>query len=438
MHISLRILENPRSGILLLLHLSDIHFRKSEIATAQDPNYHLRNELFRDVVQQCARLGPPDAIVISGDIAFAAAPEEYAFATDWLTRLCEACGSSLSSVFVVPGNHDVVRATADRNLVQMIHRHIKESETPTAEIARQLADPDVSRLLYESLDNYNQFALQFLCDLLPPERTRAKRDLRLNDGSTLRLWGLNTACVSSSADKQTDLFIDPASLQITREYGVINLVIAHHHLSWLRQARELEDHLNDVAALQIFGHVHTNRIEMNRDFMRLTASAAHPDRYEHGWEPGYNLIELAVNGPPDGRKLHIDAHVRVWQTAPSGFRAKADRAAQVFKHTIDLENWHLPIQLSTTATAQQINTVTPSELPIEGGAEMTTLRDLALRFYRLSFSKKSEIAGRLELLEAEDMALPDHERFRRVFIRAHERGRLDALAEAIRTAEQGR
>lgn len=68
---------------------------------------------------------------------------------------------------------------------------------------------------------------------------------------------------------------------------------------------------------------------------------------------------------------------------------------------------------------------------------MTTLRDLALRFYRLSFSKKSEIAGRLELLEAEDMALPDYERFRRVFMRAHERGKLEALAEAVRNAEQG-
>jgi len=68
---------------------------------------------------------------------------------------------------------------------------------------------------------------------------------------------------------------------------------------------------------------------------------------------------------------------------------------------------------------------------------MDTLRDLGLRFYRLSFSKKSEIAGRLELLEEADMRLPDYERFRRVFFRAHERGKLKELAEAITAAEQG-
>ncbi len=67
---------------------------------------------------------------------------------------------------------------------------------------------------------------------------------------------------------------------------------------------------------------------------------------------------------------------------------------------------------------------------------MDTLRDVGLRFYRLSFSKKSEIAGRLGLLEEEDVRQPDFERFRRVFIRAHQRGRLDELAAAVRSAEQ--
>ncbi|ENY78516.1 hypothetical protein C206_06909 [Pseudomonas putida TRO1] len=59
------------------------------------------------------------------------------------------------------------------------------------------------------------------------------------------------------------------------------------------------------------------------------------------------------------------------------------------------------------------------------------MRDVALRFYGLSFNKKSEIAGRLQLLEAEDMTLPDHERFRQVIIRAHERGQLELLKQAV-------
>ncbi|WP_447617844.1 metallophosphoesterase [Enterobacter roggenkampii] len=421
---------------MLILHLSDIHFRKSEISTAQDPNFHLRNELVRDVERQCSRLGPPDVIIISGDIAFAGEPEEFEYATDWLATLCNICGCSKASVFVVPGNHDVVRQRADRYLVQMAHGAIKASSNPSYEIAKQLREPDTQRLLYESLDNYNQFALQFFCDLLPPERTRATRDLKLNDGSTLRLWGLNSAFVSSSQDAMGDLFVDPASMQITREHGVVNLVVTHHHLSWLRQAREFEDHLNDVAPVQIFGHVHTNRIDRNLEYVRLTASAANPERSEAGWEPGYNFIELSVEGGPDERRLCTKSHVRVWQNAPGGFYPKMDRNSLVFEHSIKLDDWNPPSDVLLGSNLPSRLASPADAMPVEGGEAMNTLRDLGLRFYRLSFSKKSEIAGRLELLEDEDMRLPDFERFRRVFIRASERGKLNELAEAVTTAEQ--
>lgn len=424
---------------MLILHLSDIHFRKQEVGTAQDPNFHLRHELVLDVVEQCDRLGPPDAIIISGDIAFAGDPDEFAFATNWLRDLCTSCGCPTSAVFVVPGNHDVVRSSADHNLVQMVHDSIKRSGNPAAEIAKQLRDPEACNLLYRSLDNYNQFAGQFFCNLLPPERTRAKRDLKMNDGSTLRLWGLNTSFVSSSRDVRGSLFVDTASMQIPREPGVINLVIAHHHLSWLAQAqaRELEDHLNHVACLQMFGHVHTNRVDMNRDYVRLTASAANPDRHEQGWEPGYNLVELSIQPGATGRTLDVKAHVRVWQTGPDGFYAKRDRmGVDHFAHTLTLGNWHPPAAASVSR-AQPPSTIESEAIPVEEGDAMDTLRELGLRFYRLSFSKKSEIAGRLELLQEDDMRLPDHERFRLIIIRAHERGQLDALRDAIYSAEQG-
>lgn len=427
---------------LLILHLSDIHFRKSEIGTAQDPNFHLRNELLRDLRQQCDRIGPPVVIIVSGDVAFSGDPEEFAFATEWLERVCDACGGSLRLVFVCPGNHDVVREQADRNLVQLIHNAIKNAQDTNDEIAKQLRDKDARRLLYESLDNYNAFALQFFCDLLPPDRTRTTRDVQLNDGSILRIWGLNTAFVSSSRDRPGDIFVDPASFQITREDGVVNLVVVHHHLSWLRQQRALEDHLNDVAPIQMFGHVHTNRIDMNVDYMRLTASAANPDRREPGWEPGYNLLEVRILGAGKERRLQMRAHVRVWQTAPGGFQAKRSRQSEFFDHSVPLGEWHRGTTVAAMPVStpigylQSINTASTIDTPPEGGRAMNTLRDVGIRFYRLSFSKKSEIAGRLELLEEDDMTQPDYERFRRVFLRAHERGRLDELAAAVHAAEQ--
>lgn len=438
MKVPASLIDANEGAHLLILHLSDIHFRKSEIETAQDPNFHLRNEIVRDVKRQCADLGPPDVIIVGGDVAFAGDPVEFEYATNWLAELCGECGGSLDTVFVCPGNHDVVRKSADRNLVQLVHNAIKEAEDSNAEIAKQMQDSDARRLLYESLDNYNAFALQFLCDLLPPERTRAQRDIKLNDGSTLRLWGLNSAFVSSGSDRPGDLFVDPASFQITRHDGVVNVVVTHHHLSWLRQQAPFADHLNDVAPVQIFGHVHSNRIDMNVDYMRLTAGAANPDRGEAGWEPGYNLLELKVDGEASQRKLKLRAHVRVWQAAPGGFVAKRYKGGDVWEHSIALETWMAPPVLPLTDPAPNLKeeAAEAAALP-EGGSAMTTLREVGLSFYKLSFSKKSEIAGRLGLLEEEDIRQPDFERFRRVFFRAHERGKLEELAAAVRSAEQG-
>src|SRR3546814_18899017 len=86
----------------------------------------------------------------------------------------------------------LIHKISDRlNLVQMIHNDIKRQDGSSLEnhLSRQLRDHEASRLLYQSLDNYNAFALQFYCDLLPPARTRVKRDLSLHDGTTLdRKW----------------------------------------------------------------------------------------------------------------------------------------------------------------------------------------------------------------------------------------------------------
>ena len=101
-------LDRNVEGAMLLLHLSDLHFRKGEVDTAMDPNAHLRNELLRDAEAQCQRIGAvPEAVFISGDMAFGADPAEYGYALGWLDQLCERCCTKLASVFVVPGNHDV-------------------------------------------------------------------------------------------------------------------------------------------------------------------------------------------------------------------------------------------------------------------------------------------------------------------------------------------
>jgi predicted phosphohydrolase len=426
---------------MLLLHLSDIHFRKGEIGTTMDPNAHLRNELLRDAEEQCNLLGrAPDAVLFSGDIAFGGVIEEYAYALTWLEVLCRRCGTTLAALFTIPGNHDVMRSIVSRRLIQAIHHDIKNAGSVTLEgmLRGLLTDPETARLLYEALGPYNQFASQFFCDLLPPERTIAKRDLSLDDGSVLRLSGLNSAFVSSAADKPRDLFVDPACFQLQKERGIEHLVMCHHPYSWLRQGDDLKDFLNDVARIQLFGHEHTNRIELGRDWVRVAASAAHPDKTEPGWEPGYNLLEVNVDRTGPKRVMKVGVHVRVWQSRPGQFRPKMDRANEVFRQTIELDDWSAPSQPTTEGQKDvEISAeakATPETVRID---PMDSLRDIGVRFFKLTLSQKSAIAGKLNLLEEVDANQPDFERFRRAFIRARERGMVEDLDREIRAIASG-
>ncbi len=430
---------------MLILHISDIHFRLDEIGTPLDPNNHLRNEITRDAEMMCKKLKKsPAAIVVSGDIAFAAHQDEYSFALTWLENLATACETTSDSIFVIPGNHDVVRKLAAKPIVQAMHKHIKSADPMFIDAALRsfLLDEDASRELYKPLDPFNTFAGQFFCDVTAPKRTIAYRDLKLNDGSTLKLTGFNSALVSSQDDKAGDLFVDPACFQITRERGVEHVVLCHHPFSWLRQGENLKSHLNDVARIQLFGHEHTSRIELQRDTVRIAASAAHPDRTESGWEPGYNLIELEVKHEGLVRRLHVAAHVRIWQSNPGQFRPKMDKQMDVFEHQITLDAW-APASVENSHTTTSLTDSVAAEstgfiLKASGRDSMDTLRSISVRFFKLTLSQKSAIAGKLGLLEEEDTNQPDFERFRRVFERARDRNLVAELADEVNAFQLSR
>jgi hypothetical protein len=75
-----------------------------------------------------------------------------------------------------------------------------------------------------------------------------------------------------------------------------------------------------------------------------------------------------------------------------------------------------------------------TEEPARDDPMDTTLRDISIRFFKLTLSQKWAIAGKLNLLEDEDVNQPDFERFRRVFLRARERGLVIDLDREVKEA----
>lgn len=90
---------------MLMLHISDIHFKHGEVGYDDDPNRGLRDDLIHDVKQMRTRLGSPGMILLSGDIAYAGRKDEYDFAYSWLVDdLCPAAGCAIEDVLSIPGN----------------------------------------------------------------------------------------------------------------------------------------------------------------------------------------------------------------------------------------------------------------------------------------------------------------------------------------------
>lgn len=439
--------------MLLLLHISDIHFRRTDVGQPDDPNRGLRNDLIRDVRAMRERLGRPvDGILLSGDIAFAGKAQEYDFAYKWLEEeLCPVAGCRIQDVFVIPGNHDVDRA-AEVGPAQVAARaslRAIAAAQADAEIRKWLRDRTSANVIFGPIENYNRFAANFLCALRPyidgdedaqngdlPARPFARRDLPLNDGSTLRLWGFNTVLVCGADDAEGNMLVDPAASQIEIEDGVTHLVMCHHPFGWLKNKRAFEDRLNTVAKIQLFGHEHTRRVEEGRRYLRIRAGALQPDRDEADWKPGYNWIEISVASSGATRKLDVRLWVRMHEVAQ--FIPVPDPDGnEVWKNSYDLPSWSSPARPAPAPTAQE-PAVQALESPMTDPPTAVTVRSVTIKLFKLKEHEQRRVIAKLELDRPGDRDLKDYEVAINAVRRSKDDGKLEQLDALIDATLAGR
>ncbi|PHY21508.1 metallophosphoesterase [Caulobacter sp. BP25] len=428
--------------MLRLAHLSDIHFSNHASKIGFNPDRDVRSELKRDLADQVKKRGPLDAILVTGDIAFAGKREEYQDAAAWLDELCDAGECSRSSVFVCTGNHDIDQAVLKANsAIQDMHDAIRRGPTHydrDSALMRRLEQPEVRNLLYAPLREYNEFAARYECSFFGGNESFAwDRDLQLNDGSILRIRGLNSALLSGLSDREKSLFLGTNAWTMPRHDGVEYLCMSHHPPNWLQDGREFEVGL-DRARIQLFGHEHDQRITPARDYVRLYAGSVNPHRSEPSWQPGYNILEISIETGDGVRNMVVDAHVRVWRGPPPLFRNHDDKDGTPYHRTvIKLADWSPPSAWRPEPVVSQEEPTVPSP-PGESTKPATTMtvRELVHRFFRLSLSQKTEIVGRLDLAKEEDNALPDVERYKLALLRAKEANQLNDVGELIEEMEK--
>jgi predicted phosphodiesterase len=443
---------------MLLLHVSDIHFRSPDCLEPDlDPERPYRTMLLRDVRARVRELGSVDAILISGDIAYKGAPDEYKVAWAWIQELAAAAACPMERAFVVPGNHDIDRnlcahSVATRNAQAAIRRAAPENRE--RELRSQIRDRETGRALLVPLAAYNEFAALMNCQVYLPERLYWKQDLELGQGVMLRVHGLTSVILSGAEgrnDTRDSLYLSALQTVLDPVDDVVNLVLCHHPPDWFMDQDDANDAICGRAAIQMFGHKHRQRVQLDRQYVRFSAGAVNPDRNEPGWLPGYNFVEVDVRESGADRHISIAAHLRQWQSNPDMFRdVQTPEGGSVFRHTI-----RFPGEVPSAAPAVPVpvldgdGTASTSDVAVasretsgyegdtDGEAAMgdANTRNLVFRFWSLRASERREIVQRLDLVTEAELGLPEPERYGRALIRASERGALDALAREIAQRE---
>ncbi|MFW3165051.1 metallophosphoesterase [Pseudomonas syringae pv. syringae] len=298
---------------MLMLHISDIHFKSPECLDQwMDPDSPIRTRMMRDLTEQVRIHGRVGAILIGGDIAFKAAPDEYQTALAWIQQLAEISGCAKERIFVVPGNHDV-----DRNIikgsVQIQNAQHAIASTPLHnrewKLRQQLWDAETGQLLLQAHSAYNDFAAPFGCQIWP-KKPFWHQDIQLEGDVKLRLYGLTSTLLSGmngNNDVEGDLYLSPLQTVLDPVPNTLNLVLCHHPINWLEDEEAVDDALNTRAAFHLFGHKHKQRIQMDPSYVRFGAAAINPCRSEQPYQPGYNLIQLDVQGA--GAERLVSVHV---------------------------------------------------------------------------------------------------------------------------------
>ena len=334
---------SPQS--LTLLHISDLHFGQARgEGRIHFDQRKVVSELVKDAAKMRQALGSPDAVLVTGDIAFKADPAEYRQADDWLRELAHVVGVSPEKVWLVPGNHDVDRGQATKPLMRKaVHGSLRSAPSGLDDYLLPENRDDFESSLWPKLQPYSDFARPWAAPTLSPAHPFWRQEQTSPLGK-LTLVGLNSCLLSlDNTDAKANLALSKAQLHRLFEKlpeQSLTLALMHHPPDWLSDGDELLKELQKHPHLLFTGHVHTLGGGANHGLgqggrLHLTAGAAHASPNEPG-QHSYAWIRLSRDG--------LEWYPRVYSERWNEFRADSDRLED---GTIvqQLDAWALPKRL---------------------------------------------------------------------------------------------
>jgi predicted phosphodiesterase len=421
---------------LSFVHLSDIHFiLEFSNESPFDIDKPVRDAILQDAKYLRTKLNPISGVLLSGDIAYAGKAGEYKTALAWLAELTEILNCEKEYLWCVPGNHDVDRSVLKENLaISAVHGVLRGAADRDAQLRRHLEVAETGRLLFSPLKAYSEeFATRLGC-LSRPSQPWWTDDLTLNDGSILRLRGLNSVLISGPDDNDQDkkLVLGAIQTDYGRQEGVEYLTLCHHPTDWLLDKDRVEESLLAYSRIQLFGHKHVQKANKMDETLWLVAGAVHPERSKADWLPRYNYLSIEVQGGGAERYMSVDVYARVWSQTERQFTREPGGYKEEYRnYKLKLPEWRAPMvaeQRDETRGAEGAATQRANE---SQQAMNLNRKKLLFRFIGLPHHTKVAIMKRFDLWQAEDEKLPDAEIFAACFERANKKGVLDKVWDAV-------
>ncbi|MFZ0523925.1 MAG: metallophosphoesterase [Candidatus Acidiferrales bacterium] len=420
---------------LTFVHLSDIHFILGFSSESPfDIDKPVRDAILQDAKALRSKLAPVTGVLLTGDIAYAGKSGEYTTALDWLGQLTEILGCEKEYLWCVPGNHDIDRSVLKENLaIAAVHNHLRTAADRETQLRDHLLVENTGRLLFSPLKAYSEeFATRLGC-LSHPAQPWWTDDWELNDGSILRLRGLNSVLVSGPDDNDKDkkLILGAIQTDYGRESGVEYLTLCHHPTDWLLDKDRVEESLMNYSRIQLFGHKHVQKATQMDETLWLVAGAVHPERSKPDWLPRYNYLSIEVQGTGAERYMSVDVYARVWSQTERQFTREQGGYREDFRnYRLKLPEWRTPM------IAESTNNAAGAEAATERGADPQRAmnmnrKKLLFRFIGLPHHTKVAIMKRFDLWQDDDQKLPDAEIFAACFERAKKKNVLDKVWEAV-------
>ena len=316
------------------VHVSDIHFgqeKQNGTVVARDD---VRAELLNDCRARENTVGRADGILVTGDIAFSGKKAEYVVAGKWLDELTKAAGCKRTSVFMVPGNHDVDLAETGRT-ARMLHAQLRDGtpniiQADLESLAKEYQN--TPHPLFRKLDAYSNFALEYGCDFESVAKPVCQRDYPLGGQVILRFLGLNSVQISEGKqDAKGKMVLGNAQYSFQRVHNAVHVVMVHHPLDWFRDHRLAENSIHSRARVSIFGHEHLSKItkvcDQDGGWERIVidSGAATPPEDEEVYGFTYNWLEFALDEKERVQHLVLTVYPRVWSEARTEFIADHSR-----------------------------------------------------------------------------------------------------------------